>query len=461
MSIIYSFPSLFSRGIALFLLPIYGLFLTPDHFGLLDLILACLSMSYIIVSIEISQALGRFLSTEKNESERTLIASSTLLFVMCSQAVASSIFVAIYLCFDDYFNHRGIGNELIFIIIFYFNAFGYYEFFQNLFKWLHLPKRYAVANVIFTIISGLFSVIFLKVFNLSVFGILSGLSIGAVVATLYSLMRVKSFFSFQFSTVLLKSMLLYSWPLAVGGLGIWLNTFIDRFFINHFLSLSEVGVYGIAIRISGVLSLGLVGVRTALTPLIYANLEVDSTPIKVARIFKIFTIAMVIAFLALSFSAKYLVGLFFINVYHDAAALVPILSFSVIISGMYVFFPGISIAKKTKILATINLIGLVLNLIFNFIFIKHLGIVGVALATSIASFFVFVLHASISNTMYHVPVKFFPIFCVWFLAISTVVMGVYLPNYYKFDPILIFVPSSLLLLVVCFGKFFDEFEGIR
>ena len=54
---------------------------------------------------------------------------------------------------------------------------------------------------------------------------------------------------------------------------------------------------------------------------------------------------------------------------------------AILLGNMYIFAPGISIAKKTKFIAYINVTGAALNIILNYFLIPKFGIVGAGTAT--------------------------------------------------------------------------------
>jgi O-antigen/teichoic acid export membrane protein len=70
---------------------------------------------------------------------------------------------------------------------------------------------------------------------------------------------------------------------------------------------------------------------------------------------------------------------------------------------MYIFAPGLSIAKKMTLFATINIVGGLLNTTLNFTLIPFLGIFGAGWANLISSGIVFMLYMIFSQRYYFVP----------------------------------------------------------
>ena len=77
---------------------------------------------------------------------------------------------------------------------------------------------------------------------------------------------------------------------------------------------------------------------------------------------------------------------------------------------MYIFAPGILIAKRTKYLIWINVFSALLNSVLNYILIPLMGIVGAALATMLSYLCVFIVYMVISQQLYTVPHRWRSIF---------------------------------------------------
>jgi O-antigen/teichoic acid export membrane protein len=89
--------------------------------------------------------------------------------------------------------------------------------------------------------------------------------------------------------------------------------------------------------------------------------------------------------------------------YVAGAVVVPFLSAAILLSTMYVFAPGLAIAKRTVVTSVLSIGGAVANTILNFALIPVLGIVGAALATLIANAAVFAGYMITSQRIYPVP----------------------------------------------------------
>jgi len=89
--------------------------------------------------------------------------------------------------------------------------------------------------------------------------------------------------------------------------------------------------------------------------------------------------------------------------FYGSAVVVIYLVPASLLANMYIFAPGISIAKKTHFLIAINGGGALINILLNFFMIPRWGIVGAGLSTLIGCLVVFSAHMIISQRLYLVP----------------------------------------------------------
>ena len=68
---VYTIGGVLTRGVAIFLLPIYTNYLSPAEYGIIDLFIVIASIVNIIIALEISQGIARYYQDAKDEKEAT------------------------------------------------------------------------------------------------------------------------------------------------------------------------------------------------------------------------------------------------------------------------------------------------------------------------------------------------------------------------------------------------------
>ena len=93
-SIVYGVSGILSRGISLILVPFYTRVLTPEDYGIVDILTIVGAIVNIVVALEISQGFAIFFSETKLQKEKILFSSSSLIFTCTSYSVfiATSLF---------------------------------------------------------------------------------------------------------------------------------------------------------------------------------------------------------------------------------------------------------------------------------------------------------------------------------------------------------------------------------
>ena len=234
-------------------------------------------------------------------------------------------------------------------------------------------------------------------------GLLLGMAFGAILGVVMSLYLLRQTFRFQLDAQKLKEMLVFSSPLVMSGIAVIISTYIDRIMINHFLSVSDVGLYGVGFRLAGIVGLFMAGFQGAFTPLVYKHYQNVDTPRQMARIFRVFIAFSLLVFMLLVLFANDILALLTTPEYYSASQVVVFLVPAILLSQMYIFAPGIGIAKKTHLIIWVNLMGAAVNTLLNWLMIPPYGITGAAIASLVAYSCVFLVYITLSQRLYRVP----------------------------------------------------------
>ena len=198
-------------------------------------------------------------------------------------------------------------------------------------------------------------------------------------------------------------MLIFSTPFVPSGIAVFVYSYISRIMINHYLSIDDVGLFGIGFRVAGIVGLVMVGFQGALTPLVYTHYQSAETPYQIALIFRVFIAFVLVVFLALTLFSHNILALMTTPDYYGAEVVVIYLVPAILLSQMYIFAPGIGIAKKTHVILWINIGGALLSIILNYFLIQAIGLTGAGLAMLMSHLAIFSAYMIISQRLYHVP----------------------------------------------------------
>lgn len=402
-SLIYGGASVATRGINIFLVPVYTRVLAPADYGVIDIVTVFAAVVASVIPLEIVQAIARFLPDQASEVEKKVFASTSLWFV----AASFGIFVVVTWLFADAIAAALIGfNGNVWVVRVAALAMigsGVFYVIQSQLHWRLRPREYALTGIVYSISSILSSVVLVVGLRTGVLGVFLGQAIGAVIGVGVAIGFTASYFGMIFDARKLRQMLRFSTPLVPSTLGLIAALYVDRLAINALMSLAAVGIFGVGYRVASIVQLLLIGSQTAITPLVYASHRNDAMRADLARIFRTFAAVALTLWLSLGLFAREVVRLFTTPEYYAAASVVPLLVPAITLAGAYVFMPGLAIGKRTSHIAVINIAAGALNLLLNLMLIPVLGIHGAATATLASSAASFGVNAMASQRTYPVP----------------------------------------------------------
>ena len=402
-SAIYVLPSALSSGMSFFLFPVYAHHFTPRQYGIFDLLMLGSMLVGWTVALEIYQGVGRYVAGEKDSDRARSYASTALWFSIAAYTVFGTVTYAFAPSISRVVLGPGVEVALLRSAIGFACVNGVLAITLAQLRWQLRPVAFAVAAVINAVFTVGCSALLVFAVNLGVNGAILGQMLGSTFALVYVMIVTDGSFAFEFDVHRLKEMLSYSAPLVVSSAGVFLNLYADRLVIQHERSLYELGLYGVGYRVAMISTLLLTGFQAAATPLILAGANEPGTAADIARIFRIFAAITLSMFVLLSLLATPLLRVLAAPEYDRAAVVVPFLVISTVFANMYMFAPGLVIAKKTRTIAVLTTLAGVANLLLALLLVPPFGIVGAGVATASTSFAWFGAVMALSQRHYAVP----------------------------------------------------------
>lgn len=402
-SLVYGLASVLSKGLAIFLLPLYTRVLSPGDYGAYDLLITLGALANLVVALEVSQGLARHWADASAPDERRRLASTTFWFTI----IMYGGFLVVGEILSSWLNIWILSDEHYLgafrIAVGFIAVNGVFYLLLNQFRWELRSKSYALVSFFYASITLIFSAAFCLLFDFGLIGVILAQFVSACASTLLSLWLLRETFGLVFDGRLLKVMLRFSMPLVPAGIAVYVSLYINRFFLSYFGTLEDIGIFGIGNRVAGLISLLILGVQAALTPLIYQHFRESDTPRQIARLFSWFFALSLSGCLFLGLFAKELLIIFASPAYLEAAPLVMVLAPALLLSQMYIFAPGIAIAKKTRWQLWITLVAALVGLIGNWFLVPLWGALGAALATLLSSSLFFLFWLVASQILYPIP----------------------------------------------------------
>jgi O-antigen/teichoic acid export membrane protein len=321
--------------------------------------------------------------SEAHERERTRVLSTGLWTLVLSTGLLAGLCAALSPAIADVLFH----GRYAFVLALGFAAIplvSLTNYALEVMRVHHRPQAYATVAVFAGVASVGSALVLAAIFDYGLKGYYAGLLVGGLASVLLGYVLVRDSVGLHFDRAELETMLRYGVPLIPVSLSMWVLQLADRFFVLHYRSLSELGVYAVGVKLANLLFLAVTGFALAWSPLMLELHKRDQAGERAfrARVLTYVTFALCLGAVVLSVFARE----FFLTVtstsYARAYEVVGLSTGAVVALGINsVTMSGISISRRTIHFARYALFAALLNIGLNFALIPPLGMVGAALAT--------------------------------------------------------------------------------
>jgi O-antigen/teichoic acid export membrane protein len=200
--------------------------------------------------------------------------------------------------------------------------------------------------------------------------------------------------------IYLKEYLQFSLPLTPNNFVRWVTDSSDRYLVTYFLGLNSVGIYSAACSFGSLIQLFVSPFQLILLPALsklYDENKNEEITIYISHSLRYFLLVSIPAVFTLSSLAKPLLRIFTTQDFLSGWFVIPIIALSGLLAGIFQIFVNIVfLVKETKSMTYINLTAAVLNVLINLFLIPLIGILGAAISTLLAYFFMAILCMHIS-----------------------------------------------------------------
>jgi O-antigen/teichoic acid export membrane protein len=402
-SLVYGGAQVLVRGVSLLLLPLYTRVLSPTDYGVMDIIGIAVTFLTTAISLEISQAVGRYYADTHDPERRRTVASTGLWFTVGAFASFSLLALLASPWIARAMLSTSADTDIVRVAAVGLFAQGVFYFTMEQLRWQVKPQHHALVALVGALTLVGATAVFVLVLHTGVIGVFYGQLVGNAPGVALALWYGREAYALRFDRRVLRKLLAFSVPLVPGTAAVVAAFMVDRIAVRSFMSLAELGLYGIAYRFATVISLVMIGVNGAFMPLVFRHHGEPSTPRTIADIFRYFVGLAATVFVSMSLFSGWILRAITTPKYYDAADVVPLVLLAVTFSSMSLFAPGLLIGKRTRTIAGINVAALILNAALVFSLVPFLGLAGAALGTTISFATAFAAQMLMSQRTYRVP----------------------------------------------------------
>lgn len=341
-----------------------------------------------IFTLELGIATVRFLAGEDNREKRRRYLGSMLFTIL--------LFAGVVLIAANVLTPQlstlifANSSYTLFVRLLFLWAFvdSIYIFLIAYLRSRRQMKKLSIIQIVFNA-SKIVLLVLLSTFGLSLAWVITGIIAVEAIITL-----VTAYYVFQDTSLPrpnfsgMKTFLAFTFPQVISGILMWLTYVNSRYFITHYLDLSDTGVYSSSALLASIIIIFYAPIAYVLLPTISRAWEQQRIPEVKSYLessIKLFLTLAIPAAAGLAMISQPLLNVFTTSDYLAGRLLVLLLSIGVIFYGMYQITMYIFLlTKKTNWLPLIVSSATVTSVILNFLLVPRMGIMGAATADIIS-----------------------------------------------------------------------------
>ena len=245
---IYMLGDVLRRSVSLIMLPIYTRYLTPEDYGVIELLSMLIDFASIIFGAQVGQAVFRYYCTADREEDKKSIISSSL-FLSGGMSMIGGIVVIIFAeqlslaIFSDSSYSTFIMLFAITMLLEPFMTIPLTHIRAQQKPWLFFT--FSLVKLIIQLSLNIYLVVVLeKHVEGVVYSAVISTVIMSIILTFYSIS--KTGLSIKFDVC--KKLFSFSLPLKLATVGSFFLAFGDRYILNIFTDLTQVGIYSLGYK---------------------------------------------------------------------------------------------------------------------------------------------------------------------------------------------------------------------
>jgi O-antigen/teichoic acid export membrane protein len=455
---IYGLATVLPRMLSFLLTPLYVSVLPTDEYGEVSIIFAWFAIFNVLLAYGMETAFFRFYH-DAALNRKTVVTTSLISIGSTSIAfmLLAFMFKGAVSTFSD-IEPQFITYAILILVL---DALVIIPF-----SWLRAnekPMRYAlvkIANVVINLGLNCFFLMLLPIMaenspdsilsslyrpNFEISYIFISMLIASAI-TFLLMFRLYLRRPYVFDSAIWSSMMKYAAPVLIAGIAFTINEVFDRIMLEWLLpddiAESEIGKYSACYKLTLFMTLFATAFRMGIEPFFFSHSKSENPQKAYAQITNYFVILGSVILLSVVVFADVLKRIIVPNPdYWEAMSVVPIIILASFCLGIYhnlsVWY---KVTDRTKIGAYISIIGAILTIVINYVFIPYFGYKASAVATLVAYGTMMALSFYFGHMYYPIPYNFRKI--VFYLSIST---SFSILSFYLFDRNL-FIGIVLLLL---------------
>ncbi len=458
---VYGISTIVGRFLNFFLVPFYTNIFKPAEYGVVTNVYALIALLTIFYIYGMDAAYIRY-DSHKEISKHEDRFSTPYIAVFFTSLLLSSAILLLKNPLNRFLSVPAGYGYLIFFMaaILFLDSISALPFVRLRVE--RKAKKFALFKMINIFTNVILNLVLILQFKLGIEAVFISNLAASLVSFIMLLPLITKNLKLHFDSALFNKLLKFGLPYLPAGLAAMIIQVIDRPILEHLTDLKTLGIYQANYRLGIFMMLFVNMFQYAWQPFIVQESKDENAKKLFSKVLTYFTVAgsIILVFLSLFIDdavklqvpihgkAVSLIG----SAYWSGLYIVPVVLLAYLFNGIYaVLTVGIFIEEKSIYAAVIAGAGAIVNVVFNFLLIPPMGIMGAALAT-LASYMVMALGFYIAGQkFYKIEYELGKIFKIF--SIIAVVGIIYYILLYSGNLFLVY-KVILLILFTSFLYFF-------
>jgi O-antigen/teichoic acid export membrane protein len=404
-SIIYGLGGLVTSLLGFVLLPIYTRYLTPTDYGIFSLLLVTSSVAGIISQLGLGSALFR--EVIYRESDEKVVESTALYFLIFEATTFFAVLIVLSNQLSSLIFDTSRYASLL-SLTFLTTLLGVFDV-VTLAK-LRIQGRstlFAVLTVARFLVGFTLNVYFIMILRRGLEGLVIANLLRAALFAVASLTLLIRDLQPVFSAPILRRILSFGVPLVPFGISHLALTSADRYFLQHFSTTAEVGLYSLGYSIGMIVNLVVSAVQLAWPAQMYTIAKSADAEQQFSKILTYYLLILGFIGLGLSVLAREVLIVMTTPSFYGAYIVVPLVALSYILWGtMYMTNSALETQNRVKYMSLTIVSSAILNLGLSYLLIPTYGMMGAAWATLISYLALAVVQLLINLHFWYIPYEY-------------------------------------------------------
>ncbi|MDH5229693.1 MAG: oligosaccharide flippase family protein [Gammaproteobacteria bacterium] len=429
-TVLYGASGILRKIVGFLMLPIYTRYLTPEHYGVAELIMMVVVLVEVFLAMRMGQAIFRFYCLAEDDNEKRSVMSTAFFVTIVTSTIACICLAlnadhatAFFLGDTKYADLLQLGAILLITQALEEYGFIYIRVHQR-------ALLFFILSVIKLCISVSLNIYFIVFLDLSVNGIIYSACIASGTMAVFATGYCLYYSGFRFSMQQLKQLFLFSYPLWLAAGGAFYSESSVKYFLRVFSSLEDVGIFALAAQFASLLFVLVWSpFVTTWQGMRYEIYEMPNAKEVYRKIFLAVALLLSVAGLGLSLFSDTVIRLMADEAFWDAGKVVPIMTLAIILRYIAQFNNfGFLLKKKTGMLAKAAYLNAVIITIGFVVFIPVIGLYGAAVALIFGSLAQLTWIEIRSKSLYYMELPWFRFFVMTISWVACYCLSYLLPE---------------------------------